>query len=149
MIFRRTWVGVALPNAVVADVRVVQFDMVYSTDPIANEYTEGAQLLLQSAFDGDKQKVATDALDVVTTVLNNIIGSGSVQTGAQFESTKTPVPNADGSGQTTTYVSACYSVVEEASAQDWATQENFYVSYYALVVWAPGEEDLARFKATR
>lgn len=141
--------GVPLPNAIEADVRVLQYDMVYSTDPIFNEYKDGAQSLLQGILEEDWPKLVLSSLDVVTNVINGIIGSGSVQTGAHIDSAKTTEKNEENPLQQKTFVMACLAIVEEASAKDWATEENFYVSYYTLVVWSPKEEHLDLIKTKR
>ncbi len=141
--------GVSLPNAIEANVRVLQYDMVYSTDPLFDEYKNGADTLLQGILEENWPKVVLSAMDVVTNVINTIIGSGTVQTGAHIDSAKYTEKDAENPLKEKTFVMACLAIVEEASAKDWATAENFYVSYYALVVWTPKEADQALITTTR
>src|SRR5262245_9938426 len=127
-----TSMGVPLPTAVQAEVRELTYAMVYSTDPIVDHYMNGALQILNAAFTGDEAAVATKALNVVGVLLNNIVGGGKVQTGFNGQSIRIPQGGK-------TYISAAYTLVSECSAQDWATQTNFYVSYYAFVVWQPSD----------
>lgn len=134
----QTDMGVPVPTALEASVRQVEYTMVYSTDPILSEYMSGAKTLLDGVFEQDWPKVADTALDVVQTLLNNVVGSSTIQTGANNQSLKIPANQ-----QHTDIIAAAFTEVEECSAQDWATQTNFYLAYYAFVVWQPTEEHLA------
>jgi hypothetical protein len=134
-------IGVPIPDATVADVRQVQYDMVYSTDPIINEYVTAAQDLLNDAL-SESPDVVNKATNLVGVVLNNIVGSGSIQIGGNGDSTK--ITGDDGK----TYICAVYTETDMCDAKDWKTQENFYLSYYAFVVWEPTEDDLAKIDAT-
>lgn len=134
--------GIPLPTTLESFVRVVQYDMVYATDPILEEYTEGTQKVLQNVFDADWPQVASSSLSVVTNVVQGIIGSGSIQTGTHANSIQLPQKNKNNPLEEKTFVTACLAIVEEAAAKDWATAEDFYVSYYAFVVWVPKEEHL-------
>jgi len=132
-----TDMGVPVPSAVEAEVRQVEYSMVYSTDPIIDEYMTGAKTLLDGVFSQNWPEVANKALDVVQVLLNKVIGSSSIQTGASNQSMI--IPPAAGHGK---LVSAAFSEVEECSAQDWLTQTNFYVCYYVFAVWEPPAEHL-------
>ncbi|HXX83503.1 MAG TPA: hypothetical protein VEN29_05925 [Casimicrobiaceae bacterium] len=50
--------GVPLPTIAQADVRELQYSMVYSTDPIVDHYMNGAKQLLDAAFSQDMVAVA-------------------------------------------------------------------------------------------
>jgi len=140
----QTTAGVPFPSVVEAHVRQLQYDMVYSTDPITDEYMSGAKTLLDAAFGGDEVDIANKALDVVQVLLNNIVGSGSIQTGGTNQSEM--LTHKDKAGKETEYVCCAFAQTEECNAQDWLTQTNFYVSYYAYVVFIPSEIQLATIK---
>jgi hypothetical protein len=127
--------GVPLPTAVEADVRELTYSMVYSSDPIVDHYMNGAKQLLDAAFTGDMLAVANKALNVVGVLLNNVIGQAAIQTGANHQSMKIHEAGK-------TFVSAAWVLVEECQATSWATQSNFYLSYYAFVTWQPSEHAL-------
>lgn len=137
--------GVAIPTAVQADVREVEYTMVYATDPVFDSYMQDAKTILDGVFAENWPDVADKALDVVGTVLNGIVGKGTIQTGLHSESGKYS-PKEDPSKS---IVSACFAEVEECSASDWATESNFYVSYYAYVCWQPNATDLAAIMEAR
>lgn len=127
--------GVPLPNVIQAEVRQLEYAMVYSSDPITDEYMSGAKTLLDGAFGGDLVDVANKALDVVQTLLSNIVGKSTIQTGGSNQSMRI----VKGSRH---FVSASFAQTEECSSQDWLTQTNFYVSFYTFVVWEPDEKSL-------
>ena len=135
--FERT-MGVPVPSAVDADVRQVEYSMVYSTDPIISDYMSGAKTLLDGVFGSSAPDVANAALDTVQTLLGNIIGSASIQTGGNSQSMRIRPSGSHGA-----VISAAFTQVEECSAKDWETQTNFYVAYYVYVVWEPSAQTLA------
>lgn len=132
--------GIPLPSAVEADVRELEYNMVYSTDPIIHEYMSGAKTLLDGAIAEDWPAVANKALDVVQVLLENVVGSSSIQTGAKSESMKIRADGKD--GEHGVYISAAFTQIEECSAKDWLTETNFYVAFYAFVLWQPTPEHL-------
>ncbi len=135
--------GVPLPNAIEANVRVLQYDMVYAVDSTFEEYQNGARNLLQGIMSEDWSKVVLDALDVVANVVSAIKGSGTIQTGAHSSSAKRTYTNENNPLEEKTFVMACLAIVSECTQKQWLTEEDFYVSYYTLVVWSPTEEDMA------
>lgn len=130
--------GVPLPSALQANVRQFTYDMVYSTDPIIDEYMSGAKTLLDAAFSGNEVAIADKALDVVQVLLNNVVGGSSIQTGGNSQSEI--LTDKDGKK----VVSAAFTEVQLCDAQDWLTQTNFYLNYYIFVVWYPTDEDVAK-----
>jgi hypothetical protein len=140
--------GVKIPDASEAVVRVLQFDLVYSSDPIVSEYSAGAQQLLNSALEEDWPKVADNSLTLVEVVLNNVVGKTSINIGVNSESAKYTEVDAEDPNQATTFICACMTVVQECSAKDWETSTNFYASYYVLAVWVPAQEAMANVKIT-
>jgi len=78
----------------------------------------------------------------VGVLLNNVLGRASIQTGASHQSMKIHE-------KAQTYISGAFSEVEECRAKDWATETNFYVSFYAFVVWQPSGEALDTITRTR
>lgn len=129
--------GIPVPNAVEADVRQLEYSMVYSTDPIIEEYMSGAKTLLDGVFAEDWPAVANKALDVVQTLLGNIVGTSTIQTGASNQSIRIPATDDHG-----VIISAAFTEVEECTAKDWLTETNFYVAFYLFVVWQPSTEHL-------
>ncbi len=141
----QTVMGVPLPDVARATVRQVTYDMVYSTDPIADQYISAAKTLLDSSFQGDQADIANKALDVVQVLIDNIVGSSSIQTGGNGESIQITPNNGKGK-----YLSAAFTQIQECSAQDWSTQTNFYVAYYVFVVWQPTADNLEAYsRATK
>ncbi len=138
--------GVPLPNANEADVRVVRYDMVYAVDISLDEFLNGARNQLQSILAEEWPKVVMDALDIVSNVVRGIQGSGTIQTGTHISSAKNTYQNVNNPQDEKTFVMACMAIVEEASQQHWQTEEDFYVAYYTLVVWSPTEDELAKMK---
>jgi hypothetical protein len=130
--------GIPIPDVTEAEVRQLEYTMVYSTDPIIQEYMTGAKTLLDGVFSQNWPDVADTALDVVQTLLNNVIGSDTIQTGASNQSIRIPAGNGHGD-----FVSAAFTEVEECSAKDWKTETNFYVAFYVFVVWEPSEANMA------
>ncbi|MCC5643443.1 hypothetical protein LC607_10905 [Nostoc sp. CHAB 5824] len=124
--------GVSIPSVIEADVRILDYALVYSSDPTVDEYLAGAQGVLNASIAGDYPSVANKALDLVTVVASKIIGSGTVGIGLQSDSAK-----ITDSQSHKTFISACYSLVEQCSSTDWNTSQNFYVSYYVFLVWEP------------
>ena len=124
--------GIPLPSAVEAEVRELQYSMVYSSDPIIHEYMSGAKTLLDGAIAEDWPAVANKALDVVQVLLDGLVGSASIQTGAKSEAIKI---HADASHPD--FISAAFTQVEECSGKDWLTETNFYVAFYVFVLWQP------------
>lgn len=136
-----TDMGVALPSAVEADVRELEYSMVYSSDPITDEYMNGAKTLLDGAFSGDWIAVANKALDVVQVLIGKVVGSTSIQTGAHSNSMKIRTSDS-------VFVSAAFTQIEECKSQDWLVETNFYVSFYIFVVWQPTQEHLDAIDAS-
>lgn len=122
--------GVPFPSIVEADVRIFDFSLVYSTDPKIDEYVTGAKGVLDAGLAADFPAVANKALDLVSVVAHGLIGSGGVGIGVKSDSAK--IFDKD-----RTFISACYSLVEECSSRDWATAEDFYIANYMFVVWEP------------
>ena len=118
--------GVPLPTIMGAIVRQTDTAMVYSTDPSVDEYINGARKLLGAALGGEKLEIINGMLDIVDVVATKIIGKGDVKTGIHSTSARTG-----------DYITAAFSVVQMATAKDWATEANFFVSYYAFVVFQP------------
>jgi hypothetical protein len=76
-------------------------------------------------------------LDVVDVVVTKIIGSGAIQVGMHGSS-----------AWTGDYVTAVFSAIQRANAKDWFTQADFYVAYYAFVVFNPAPVQAARLSAS-
>jgi hypothetical protein len=132
----QTSMGVPLPSAVEADVRQVEYSMVYSTDPITDEFMGGAKTLLDGVFSGDSYaSIANKALNVVQVLLKRVVGSAQIQTGGHYESMKI-LPTGDHP----LYVATAFTQVEACSSQEWLTEHNFYLSYYAFAVWSPTQK---------
>ncbi len=131
--------GVPLPNATQADVRVVQYDMFYSDDPSVDEYVHGAQELLQAAIGQDWPQVALASLSVVRSVAEGILGSGAISTEVHADSIRKTETDENDRDKVRTFVTAVLGVTSRASAKDWGTKKDFYVSYYAMAVWVPNE----------
>lgn len=118
--------GCPLPNILLAKVRQTEVVMVYATDPKLDEYINGARKVLNAALTGDTSSLINGILDVVEVVASRIIGSGDVKVGVHSSAVRT--------GE---LVTAVFSAVEKASAKDWATAADFFVAYYAFVVFKP------------
>jgi hypothetical protein len=136
--------GIPLPSALVADVRQVQSCMVYTSDPVTDEFMSGAKTLLDGVFSGSYPDVADKALDVVQTLINQAVGSTSIQTGLTSQSLHIPATGDHG-----VFVAAAFNEVEECTSQEWLTETNFYVSFYAFVVWEPSPGELRVMESTR
>jgi hypothetical protein len=63
-------------------------------------------------------------LNLVDVVARKIIGSGDIKTGIHSTAARTGP-----------YITAAFSSVQKASAQDWATSADFFVSYSAFVIF--------------
>jgi hypothetical protein len=120
--------GVPLPSIVEAMVRETDVAMVYSTDPAVDEYINGARKVLGAAFGGEPLEIINGMLDIVEVVASKIIGKGEIKTGIHSTAART--------GK---YVTSAFSTVQKASAEDWATKADFFVSYYAFVVFEPSK----------
>lgn len=118
--------GCPLPSIIRAKVRETDVAMVYSTDPKIDEYINGARKVLGAALGGEKLEVINGMLDIVEVVASKIIGTGEIKAGIH----STAVNTGD-------YVVAAFSAVQKATAKDWATATDFFVSYYAFVVFKP------------
>lgn len=123
--FEKT-MGCPFPNIIRTKVRETDVVMAYSTDPTVDEYINGARKVLGAAFAGEKVDVINGMLDIVEVVASKIIGTGDLKTGIH----STAVNTGD-------YVTAAFSVVQKATAKDWATKSDFFVSYYAFLVFKP------------
>jgi hypothetical protein len=132
-----TDMGIPLPTVAEAQVRQLEYTMVYSSDPVAGNLMSGAKTLLDGALLGDWPDVASKALDTVQTIVNKIVGAATIQVGGNNESMKIKSQKGD------TFISAAYTEVQECAAQEWATDVNFYVSFYVFVVWTPSAHQLA------
>jgi hypothetical protein len=128
--------GTPLPSVVMARVRQIDCSLCYATDASVDEYVTGARDLLKAGFGGDKLQLVDRALDFVAVLARKIIGSGAVKIGVHSTG-----------GQVEDFVAACMSVVEQAKASDWATQTDFIVASYALVVWKPAPVMATRLTA--
>ncbi|MGD9504915.1 MAG: hypothetical protein AB7W37_08375 [Syntrophobacteraceae bacterium] len=129
--------GCPLPNIIRAKVRATDIVMAYSTDPSVDEYINGARKLLGAALGGEKLEIINGMLDVVDVVVTKIIGSGAIQVGMHGSS-----------AWTGDYVTAVFSAIQRANAKDWFTQADFYVAYYAFVVFNPAPVQAARLSAS-
>lgn len=118
--------GIPLPSIMDTMVRETDIAMVYSTDPSIDEYINGARKLLGAAFEGEKIGVINGMLDLVDVIVSKIIGTAELQTGIHSTSAKTG-----------DYITAAFSAVQKATAKDWLTSADFYVSYYVFVVFKP------------
>jgi hypothetical protein len=118
--------GCALPTIVFAKVRETDVAMFYSSDPSVDEYINGARKVLNAAFGGDKTAITNGMLDIVEVVVSKIIGTGDIKTGIH----STSVNMGD-------YITAAFSAVQKATAKDWAMETDFFVSYYAFVIFKP------------
>jgi hypothetical protein len=127
--FEKT-MGLPLPTAMAATVRQTDITMVYSTDPSIDEYINGARKLLGASLKGETSETINGMLDVVEVVVRKIIGSGNIKTGIHGTAAHT--------GQ---YITTVFSAVQEASAKEWLTAANFYVAYYAFVVFKPTPQE--------
>ena len=123
--FEKT-MGCPLPNIVRAKVRETEVVMVYSTDPKIDEYINGARKVLGAAFQGEKLDVINGMIDIVEVVASRIIGTGEIKAGIHSSAVNT--------GH---YVTAAFAAVQKATAKDWATATDFFVSYYVFVVFKP------------
>jgi hypothetical protein len=136
--------GVPLPNVSEADVRILDYSLVYSTDPRVDEYVTGAKNILDAALAGDYPAIANKALNLVSTVATGVVGSGSVGIGLKSDSAKFFDRETK-----KIFISACYSLIEECSAKEWATEQNFYIAHYIFVVWEPQEHVVSAVTAAR
>jgi len=118
--------GIPLPTITYAKVRQTDVVLTYSSEPIVDEYVNGARKLLNAAFSGEKSKVPDGVLDVVEVVARRILGEGHIHVGQHASMVK-----ADD------YCTAVFATVEKASAKDWKTERDFFVSYYAFLVFKP------------
>ena len=118
--------GCPLPSIIRANVRETDIVMAYSTDPTVDEYINGARKVLGAAFGGEKIAIINGMLDIVEVVATKIIGAGELKVGIHSTAVKV--------GE---YITAAFSAVQKASAKDWATATDFYVSYYVFVVFKP------------
>lgn len=132
-----TNMGCPLPNIIRAKVRATDIVLAYSTDPSVDEYINGARKLLGAALGGEKLDVINGMLDVVDVVVTRIIGSGSIQVGVHGSS-----------AWTGDYVTAVFSAIQKANAKAWLTQADFYVAYYAFVVFNPAPVQAALLSAS-
>ena len=132
-----TNMGCPLPNIIRAKVRATDIVMAYSTDPSVDEYINGARKRLGAALGGEKLEIINGMLDVVDVVVTKIIGSGAIQVGMHGSS-----------AWTGDYVTAVFSAIQRANAKDWFTQADFYVAYYAFVVFNPAPVQAARLSAS-
>lgn len=121
-----TTLGCPLPSIVRAKVRETDVVMVYSSDPKIDEYINGARKVLGAAFAGEKLDVINGMLDIVEVVASRIIGTGEIKAGIH----STAVNTGD-------YVTAAFAAVQKATAKEWATATDFFVSCYAFVVFEP------------
>lgn len=118
--------GVPLPTITEAAVRETDTVMVYATDPKVDEYINGARKIVSAALSQEATPIINGMLDVVEVVAKKIIGGGDIKTGIH-----STAANIGG------YVTTAMSVVQMASAEEWLTEANFFVSYYAFVVFKP------------
>lgn len=133
----QTDMGVPFPNIKEADVRILDYALVYSSDPNIDEYVTGAKGVLDAAIGEDYPAIANKALDIVSVVARQVIGSGNIGIGLASDSAKIH----DKGGKV--FISACYSLVEQCSASNWATQTDFYISHYLFVVWEPNAQSFS------
>ncbi|MEM9541566.1 MAG: hypothetical protein AAGA60_18985 [Cyanobacteria bacterium P01_E01_bin.42] len=131
--------GVPIPDVVHSKIRVVQYDLVSSSDPIFKEYKDGATKILQSLREEGWETLANEALDVVTSLLNGILSSQKIKLGLSAGSEKTTEKNKKESGKEKTFITACLANVNRMQAKDWGTQKDFYIAYYVFVIWSPRE----------
>jgi hypothetical protein len=122
----KTNCGVDLPNVILARVRQIDITMCYANDAKVDDYIDGARTLLKAGLGKDKLQIADSALDFVSVLAHRIIGSAGITVGVHSTS-----------GYVGDYVTACLSVVEQGKATDWATESNFFVAAFALVLWKP------------
>lgn len=122
--------GVPLPNIIEARVRQTDITMVYSTDPTVDEYINGARKILGASLQGEKIELINGMLDLVDVVVGRIIGKGQVQTGIHSTA-----------AHTGSYITAAFSAIQKAAAKDWLTNADFFVAYYAFVVFRPAEKE--------
>jgi hypothetical protein len=131
----KTNFGLDLPCLALTRVRQIDISMCYSNDAKVDEYIDGARTLLKAGIGGDKLQIIDSALDFVSVLARKIIGSAGIQIGVHSTG-----------GYAGDYLTACLSVVEQAKAADWATETNFFVASFALVVWKPAMT-MAKFEA--
>jgi hypothetical protein len=118
--------GCKLPSIILAKVRVQDVVFAFATDPKLDEYVNGARKVVSAAFAEEKQEIVNGMLDIVEVVARNIIGSGEIKVGIH-----------NSAAHTGHYVTAASAVVQKASAKDWATSADFFVSFYTFVVFRP------------
>jgi hypothetical protein len=127
--FEKT-MGVPLPTIVDAVVRQTDITMVYSTDPSVDEYINGARKLLGASLQGETIETTNRILDVVDVIVRRIIGTGHIRAGIHSTA-----------AHTGRYITAVFSAIEEASAKDWLTKADFFVAYYAFVIFRPTPQE--------
>jgi len=129
--------GCPLPGITLAMVRETNIDMLYSTDAKVGDYIDGARKILGAAFAEDKVAFTNGILGLVDVVVSGIIGTGKIQAGTHSTAARTGG-----------YVAGVFAVVETASAKKWLTKADFFVCYYAFVVFRPATAQEARLAAS-
>src|SRR5262249_59795746 len=67
--------GIPMPTAAQADIRQLNYAMVYGSDPIFDHYMNVAKQLLDAKFSGDLLEVADKVLNVVRALLNKVVSA--------------------------------------------------------------------------
>lgn len=126
-----------LPSAAQAEVRETDTNMFYSTEANVEEYAEGVKNILEAYFGGKKQKLIESAINIVKVLVTKITGAVEIQTGMHSTSVKA-------GGWMSHYIIAVFVAVQKANAKDWLTSTDFYVSYYAFVVFKPTKTQMSK-----
>lgn len=120
--------GFDVPSAGDALVLTESTTLQYASQSVISEYLDGLQGVIGPVLDGNFPKAALATTNLVTDVLNNVVGSGTVGSTNEFESQR-----SDDGGQDT--ISALMVSSTTLSQKDWKISKDFSVSAYMLIVF--------------
>ncbi len=129
--------GFPVPNALKAEVTESDWLVTYADSFSADEMIKGATDLMSAAFSGDDGAALVLAgAKVVGTLIDQAFGGGAIADGLKSSSAKVSGPDGE------RYLVACLANTQKCSHEQWFTQQDFYASYYILVVVDPKAVDM-------